>query len=1153
MNASTPNKCRCVCGGRGCGCCEGTKPLTPESTANRPGLSALRYRIGTHGSFLQTMKASLSSHRLDAPVNGSGEGAPPPTRPLAGLRLRDDSDPSIALLDAWATVADVLSFYQERIANEGYLRTATEMRSMFELSRLVGYQPRPGVASSVYLAYMIDANTTQEIVVPQGSRAQTVPAQDELPQSFETSQDLKARAAWNRLGLRQTEPQQWKDIEGGSLLYLAGTQTRLKAGDPLLIAPGDLDQPIKEPLPYRVISVDANVQADRTAVRIERWDADKVNNALGARLQALHGTGPQGVAASKVRNGLDQLGAAAREDPQFATLLTQTLTLVRTQQREYRSLPAPQLKPWLAAVAEALDALSISATASNGIDSDLSSFAARIGKLITPPSKPRANALELPRSLATSFETIGDAGLKLLGAVAPTLKTTLAPALAGYEAASPPQPLRVWALRLQAGLFGRTFPRRTQTESVPIPNDERRATTSTTIDAGEWPIVVGLETIAGKPVVLAKEAVHTLYLDASHNGIAPGPESWVLIDARAVPVFKEENIMTRPVKTLLVAPVKTVLAKVSRADYGGTGDSTGLVLGVSGASKNWIEFLVKDEGEFKKKNNPAFFERDFQLIRRTAVYTQSEPLMLAERPIEEDLCSAAHDAAATPRSDTAETAMEPIELDGLYAGLEAGRFVMVSGERADVGATRGVFASEPVMITSVVHDVRAAGATRGPWTHVDDAMLANAADEGDGVGQKHLPKLAGDKNHTFIWIDKPLAYCYRRDSVAILGNVVKATHGETRNETLGNGDGAKPLQRFELKQSPLTHLPAPTPQGAESTLRLYVNDVRWREVAGFVGQAPTDRVYRVQTDDQGKTTVQFGNGREGARLPTGFGNVKAMYRNGIGRPGNAAAGQIQQLATRPLGVRDVTSPLRASGGADRESRDQVRRNAPLAVKSLDRLVSTPDYADFSRTFAGIGKADAQEISDGRRSLVHVTVAGIDDIPIDADSDLMINLRRALRDLGDPFQPLSVDARELRLLIISAKLRIDPDYLWEPVVTKVRAALLDAFGFERRELAQGVASSDVLSVIQSVTGVVYVDLDVFGAIDTVVVDGDTHRPRPFTPAETADAVAKVITNGVTPAVQAKRARRIPDGKTVVPAQLAILSGEVAETLVLNQMT
>src|SRR5947209_2210656 len=225
-----------------CGCCEGEPPLTPID--NRPGLTALSYRIGTYGSFLQRLLDEIRSASL---TDDQGK----PIRPLAALTTRSLDDPAIALLDAWATVADVLTFYQERIANEGYLRTAIEMRSIFELARLVGYQPRPGVASSVYLAYTIDPNTPQEIVVPRGARAQTVPGQDELPQSFETSQDLKARATWNRLGLRQTEPQQSTDIDRNSVLYLSGTQTRLKPGDPLLIELSS--NPPTPPRPYRVL------------------------------------------------------------------------------------------------------------------------------------------------------------------------------------------------------------------------------------------------------------------------------------------------------------------------------------------------------------------------------------------------------------------------------------------------------------------------------------------------------------------------------------------------------------------------------------------------------------------------------------------------------------------------------------------------------------------------------------------------------------------------------------------------------------------------------------------------------------------------------------------------------------------------------------
>src|ERR1035441_4575129 len=127
-----------------CGCC-GTPP-SPPAIENRPGLPALSYRLGTHASFFERMVAELAIQPV--PDN-------PASRPLAPLSTRSTGDPAIALLDAWATVADVLTFYQERIANEGYLRTATERRSVLELAREIGYELKPGVAASADLAFTV--------------------------------------------------------------------------------------------------------------------------------------------------------------------------------------------------------------------------------------------------------------------------------------------------------------------------------------------------------------------------------------------------------------------------------------------------------------------------------------------------------------------------------------------------------------------------------------------------------------------------------------------------------------------------------------------------------------------------------------------------------------------------------------------------------------------------------------------------------------------------------------------------------------------------------------------------------------------------------------------------------------------------------------
>jgi predicted phage baseplate assembly protein len=302
------------------------------------------------------------------------------------------------------------------------------------------------------------------------------------------------------------------------------------------------------------------------------------------------------------------------------------------------------------------------------------------------------------------------------------------------------------------------------------------------------------------------------------------------------------------------------------------------------------------------------------------------------------------------------------------------------------------------------------------------------------------------------------------------------------------------------------------------------------------------------TDDDDNTAVIFGNGREGARLPTGIENVRAVYRSGIGKGGNVKADQISLLSTRPLGAKEVVNPLPASGGADRETRDQARRNAPLAVMALDRLVSVQDYQDFTRVFAGIGKSRAAELSDGRRQIVHLTVAGADDIPIEYHSDLYRNLTAALRRFGDPSQPFRIDRRELLLLVLSAKVRIDPDHVWEAVEPRIRAALLDAFGFDRRELGDDAPLSVAISVMHAIPGVEWVDVDSFGGIPERTLDAGVRRL--LEPAEIAAAVTSVVAAGtVQSRVQVNLAAQ--EGSGVRPAQLAYLSPLVPATLILNE--
>src|SRR5262249_39249028 len=102
-------------------------------------------------------------------------------------------------------------------------------------------------------------------------------------------------------------------------------------------------------------------------------------------------------------------------------------------------------------------------------------------------------------------------------------------------------------------------------------------------------------------------------------------------------------------------------------------------------------------------------------------------------------------------------------------------------------------------------------------------------------------------------------------------------------------------------------------------------------------------------------TVRFGDGVEGATLPTGQNNIHANYRVGSGLTGNVGAGSITTLVDRPLGVTGVNNPQRATGGQDPQSVNDVRGNAPLSVLTLGRAVFIPDYQNFASSFAGIGR------------------------------------------------------------------------------------------------------------------------------------------------------------------------------------------------------
>ena len=278
--------------------------------------------------------------------------------------------------------------------------------------------------------------------------------------------------------------------------------------------------------------------------------------------------------------------------------------------------------------------------------------------------------------------------------------------------------------------------------------------------------------------------------------------------------------------------------------------------------------------------------------RRVVVHAVSEVLPTAEEP------------------DDNPIAERTVVVGSTDPPLPAGRSVVIEGSIAATGET----AAAP-------------------------AIVASAVDAGDGTVTLTLDR------------DVPT---FSRQGLIVRANIVAASHGESVQQVLGSADGRAAFATFRPRRGPLTHVRATTPAGARPELTVRVDGMAWAEVPDLAGAGPQDRVYALRHDENGAVRVVLGDGAHGARAPSGTENITAGYRVGIGEPGAVGAGALSILVRRPLGIRAVTNPMPAADWAAAETMAEARTNAPLRVRTLDRVVSLLDHEDLAPGTPALG-------------------------------------------------------------------------------------------------------------------------------------------------------------------------------------------------------
>lgn len=1099
-----------------CGCCEVGVSPTPEDIRNRPGLSAIAYRVGTYASFRQAMIGAIAK-----------------SPELADWSARQSDDIGIALMEMWAYIADILTFYQERIANEAFLRTALHRDTIMRLATMLDYELKPGVAATTDLAFFVEEGA--EVNIPVGLRVQGVPGQDKKPQKFETVEAITADARLNQVRVFP-KPQPYNPFSwgrsGGTLISDPGG---LAPGDRLVVF-DEIKAECKEisdvsaPDNSAVLSWTPKIQG-RTfqpfTTRIFDYDRqfrlfgynaphsylEPTPDASGNISWATQTCDFRYQIPSEKTIALDALyddlkpntqilivqsGSSEDAPVDFARLAT--ITNVTSQAANFGPLQdtvtqlsldlSVQIEPVvIESPDDSLDlftigddgALWISGCAQTRTSwGPWESLGGQINMLAVGRT---ANYTEVFargkdgalwhinafRGRWNDWKKLNDMNIDRL-ALSRNENGRLEVFSRGVEDQA------LWHMwQYPNGSWSGWFPlgeRRFKIEMFAVSRNlnqggrlELFAIWQDHSLAHIWQEYPSAVTNWSDWHSLGGRKVDRLAVARNYNGdlevFARDLESKCLLNMRQQPSNDDwsEWIQVRDLQIDMIA--------AGDMDTGQGADKP-IEIYVRGlddkklyyncrlaASDNWqvwnqvfseqIELLaVSQEAEWNPQVLACAKDRILKHRQRDEskwVWVSLGPLMwtILDRTQVRILELTEGPFGLWDRQyhdflmDSENTAYVPLEK---LRSLEPGRTLILDDHQA-----------EPQTVTVV------------------EAVPVDL--DGDG-----------NSDYLAITFAPNLARMLNTKTAILYGNVAKASHGETvPHEILGSGDASTEFQRFVLKKSPTTFVPMPdAPRGARNTLEVRVGGVLWKEVESLYGQRARDQVYTARVNHDGDTSVRFGDGKTGARLPTGQDNVVAKYRQGIGSDGDVHANSLTTLLDRPLALKRVTNPKQAEGGTDPEDSQEARLNAPNTVRTFGRVVSLRDYEDLARSYTGIARAKAVRISEHDSEAIQLTIVGENGLRITESSPIYKSFVAYLNLHRDTNHRVKVVAHDIRQVVLKVVIQVHPTYMDEEVLPLARKAVMGYF--DGLQLGQGIHLSNVYSIVQAPAGVAAAVIEYF---------------------------------------------------------------------------
>jgi predicted phage baseplate assembly protein len=381
-----------------------------------------------------------------------------------------------------------------------------------------------------------------------------------------------------------------------------------------------------------------------------------------------------------------------------------------------------------------------------------------------------------------------------------------------------------------------------------------------------------------------------------------------------------------------------------------------------------------------------------------------------------------------------------------------------------------------------------------------------------------------------------------------MGATIPATHSvRVDDELIGHSTG-EPGQSFTTKHQPVLNLAQSETVEVEELRNGEIVFVPWKQVIDFSASSHFDRHFAL---DSATGTVQFGpsvrqpDGTvvQYGRIPESGRDVRfSRYRYGGGVSGNLPAGALNTMTSSLAYIARVMNLVRAVGGRDQETIDEMKLRAQRELQAQRRAVTAQDYEQFtknsSRSVARAKCLTPNDLPRGNAGTVTVLV-----VPAVADA-LAVNGIASLH-LSDEFQGMvrsyldqyrlltaSLHIREPKYVGVKVKARIIPEDFHQPAQVQLRVIealnrylaplamdeqqpiLQNSEKWEGWPFGRDLFLAEVISLIQQVPQVKYVlDVSVSSRPVVPVEEKNSYEDRPAPALTPVDRVLQVPDDGL----------------------------------------